>query len=126
MLARLGKRQIPVLDADRRMVVTFSGGKRGRREAGRYHFWTACGEDEYGPWTVFGRNRVRLPYGERLERLRRESILLWNQVKDAAYLRPTTLRELARWAASHKEDWAFLVKIEWRGRTYKRLPRKLR
>lgn len=120
--------------------VFFTNGEHGKKEAGRYYFWTAFGEDKYGPWTCIGRARSRLSPGDRFSRMARESKSKKIPKADRAVyralhkrfatilgIRPSTAREVKRWIDTHTEpphnDATFIKwPIKVGGRELKRFP----
>lgn len=135
--ARIGKRTVPVTPGETTMV-QFAAGAHGKREAGWYRFWCAFGEDQYGPWRVWGRARTRLPPGDRFHRMRRERYtakkpavraayaMMFRRTQGAQGIAPASMREVYAWALGHKDDAKHIVQIFWRGRLYRNWPRGLR
>lgn len=136
-LVKVGKRAIPVVPLPETLV-TFSAGAHGRKEKGVYAFWHISGEDQWGTWAIWGRARKGLSPGDRFDRMRREQLKAKGAATRKAYarsfklaqngsqIRPATMREVARWVDTHKEDAKFITKILWRGKSYARIPRGLR
>lgn len=138
-LISIGHRKIPLVVGDGLTEVYFSGGVHGRKERGVYRFWTCHGEDRFGPWTIIGRARMRLSPGDRFARMtpertranppahRRIYAQMFRLANGTAFcIKPSTERELARWAAAHVEDCKFISgTCRIRGRVYKRIPRVL-
>lgn len=97
-------------------VVFFAGGEQGDQESGDYHFWTAVGEDEFGDWKTICRALSHLPAEDRFLRMDSERATdkigasrlsyrnAWRRLQTAALIRPSTMRELVQWMASHEAD----------------------
>lgn len=118
----VGGHCIPVVNAKFVTIVQFAGGEHGKREAGDFAFWTlrlkhqVAGERAKKNWLI-GRASVYLPPGERFCRIQGEAngkraaktySYLWDTFiergANIAYIRPSTLREVNRWFATHKSD----------------------
>lgn len=135
-LVRVGKREIPVVPLSQTLV-TFSAGAHGRKEKGVYAFWHISGEDQWGPWAVWGRARKGLSPGDRFDRMRIEQLEAKKSATRKAYarafkmaqngsqIRPATMREVAGWASTHEDDAQFITKVLWRDKAYPRIPREL-
>lgn len=115
-------KQVPVRNAKYPAIVDFSSGKHGKFEAGLYCFWTAVFKVRpYGRVKLTGRARIVLPPGDRFDRIflerrtaksrgAREANALWARVIEKfgiAYIRPSTLREIAMWWPGHESDTRF-------------------
>jgi hypothetical protein len=136
-LVQVGKRLIPVRPGDPTLVL-FAAGAHGRKEKGRYAFWHISGEDQWGPWAVWGRCRATLSPGDRFHRMRLEQIRakkpstrrayarMFALAQTGAIIRPATMREVALWASTHEDDAKHIYGIRWAGRWHKRIPRALR
>ena len=119
MLVSIGSRKVPVVGREV-TDVRFAGGARGKKERGIYNFWTLVGEDEYGAFTIVGRARRNLDAGDRVARMswertkgdspenRRHYRRYYKLAQEHGhYVRASTWREVARWAASHETDWQY-------------------
>lgn len=113
---------------DIRSWVSFDAGENGAKEAGRYFFWTAEGEDEFGPWKCTGRALDSLPTEDRFLRFEAERLpsgdpkdlhnslgdraiyqVLWQRLKSIKGVRAANYREVADWMAGHKQDAIYVL-----------------
>lgn len=117
---RVGPYTVPAIRLDKPTVVRFTSGAHGRKEAGKYAFWVACGAGRDGTWNVIGRARVKLSPGDRFDRMwkeqrnakkrsvRRAYARMVRMMKDINYIRPASKNEVERWIATHQKDSAFI------------------
>jgi hypothetical protein len=119
-VTKIGKFDIPVVNAKFATVVTFRRGRLGKVECGTYLFWTVVlKKKSNGIEKTCGRSYAYLDAGERfrrvdVERLRVKSKAdrkIYQRMWDAAgagknikHIRPSTQMEVRRWMASHEED----------------------
>lgn len=120
-VTRVGRYRVPVQGGQHPSLAVFTGGARGKHEAGVFAFWTAVLKRPIqGRRTVIVRTRVLFPPGERFTRFQRESRThrralgrrlngaVWAEwlQRGAAirYIRPATLDEMRRWMAGHQTD----------------------
>ena len=125
MLARIGSYVVPVR-GKWATLVTFWAGEHGRKDCGEYAFWTARLKHPVVRTTggrsrrVIGRALVGHSAGDRFDRMSREMRTakskeareanreLWERIlrkgQNVAYVRPSTLAEVRRWADSHESD----------------------
>jgi hypothetical protein len=109
-------KKIPVVINGGITEAYFRSGEHGTKERGRYRFWTACGEDQFGDWKIIGRARSRLSPGDRFSRMARESKnkkipkadraiykLQHKLLGSTKEIRPSTAREVKRWVDTHTE-----------------------
>lgn len=136
-LVSIGGRKVPVLIGAGLTEIYFSAGAHGKKERGSYRFWTAIGEDKYGPYAIIGRALRKFDAGDRFARMswertkknplpdRRVYLRMFKMIQPTLhYIRPATERDVSRWASSHKKDWPFASKVCLiRGKRYRKFPR---
>src|SRR6185312_1184233 len=142
MKVRVRGKWVPV--SPQRSKVHFAAGAEGRFERGEYYFWTAYGEDRYGPWAITGRARVRLSPADRFTRILREMKprgfmyhgrrlkvnpegrrvyrALWARLRTIQGIRAAHYREVSLWMVTHPADARFVDRpAEIRGQRIKRI-----
>lgn len=115
----VGKEAVDVCLPKRIPIITFTDGQ--------YVFWTAIFANPVdGKRKIWGRARVGLSAGDRFDRMRYERYAddipkadhriyhnMWfeqlQQGRNIKYIRPSTLREVARWMNTHPKQRAQLV-----------------
>lgn len=133
-VTKIGKYDVPVVNAKYLSLVTFSSGEHGSREKGHFVFWsTVLKKAKHGlsgkrRKVIIGRARPYLSPGNRVDRMQQE--LKEARTKDdrAAYrylwesmaekggnikcVRPSTLKEIQLWIDTHYEsDARFITAI---------------
>lgn len=119
-LVSIGSRKVPLMLGAGVTELYFMAGVHGKKERGFYRFWTCVGADRFGSIEIIGRARRGLSPGDRFARMhpsrtkrnppshRRIYTRMYKRLQASAwYVRPSTEREVARWAEGHKKDMAF-------------------
>lgn len=126
LTTKVGTSKVKVKDAHFYSIVTFSAGRKGKREAGDFAFWTAVVDRRKGvDRGVIARASLYYPPGERFDRMNRErkkepaynkTWTFFGGGKKIKYIRPSTGKEIFRWMKSHREDSRFVTSIRVAGK----------
>ena len=125
--AKVGKYSIPVNKWRFPTVAIFMSGKHGKRERGSFAFWTSVLKNrKYPKNRIIGRAYLSLNAGDRFDRINRERKYsksiedrkayqkMWEVMgagKNIKYIRPSTEKEVKKWASSHKEDYKYVTNL---------------
>ena len=125
--SKVGKSRVKIKNANFYSIVTFSGGRKGKREAGDFAFWCAVVSRKSGiEKCIIARASLYHPPGERFDRMNKErkKEVGYNSVwkflgggKKIKFIRPATGEEILRWMYSHKEDSRFVTSIRINGKS---------
>jgi hypothetical protein len=125
--SKVGMSKVKIKNAHFYSIVTFSAGRKGKREAGDFAFWIAVVDrKKCVDRGVIARASLYYSPGERFDRMNRERKKepeynkIWKFLgggKKIKHIRPATGKEIYRWMKSHKEDSRFVKSIRINGKS---------
>lgn len=132
----IGRHAVKLVSADIPTMIWTWGGRKGQYERGVYALWTAVlkrpvkGMDNGKLMTVIpARCRVWMSPGDRFDRMKDEMLngagerertayrYLWEKLLkrglNIKHIRPATKAEVSWWAETHREDWDYVMRLEY-------------